>query len=206
MSLRSTAINTFLLQDSRVSVSIPWKLFFNKKCSAPNQLGHSPSKSKGILFNVGGQTGKDCLLTWPTVWNAADRRGNKPATFRSESAALTTAPQNSAQQLYDSSSPIHTLLFQDGRVTVSVPLQFSAQFSVTRPPLRQVLQQLRSLLLQKEREKRKEQMNETLVWWLYSVKLRNHCLLPCCKIHLGFNDRSKNWCNCVLPHKNSEKT
>ena len=46
-------------------------------------------KGKGILFNVGGQTGTDCLLTWadgvklPIV-------GIEPATFRSKSAAHTT--------------------------------------------------------------------------------------------------------------------
>ena len=29
---------------------------------------------KGILFNVGGQTGKDCLLTWADGVKVADRR------------------------------------------------------------------------------------------------------------------------------------
>ena len=31
-------------------------------------------KGKGILFNVGGQTGKDCLLTWADGVKVADRR------------------------------------------------------------------------------------------------------------------------------------
>ena len=31
-------------------------------------------KDKGILFNVGGQTGKDCLLAWTDGVKVADRR------------------------------------------------------------------------------------------------------------------------------------
>ena len=31
-------------------------------------------KVKGILFNVGGQTGKDCLFTWADGVKVADRR------------------------------------------------------------------------------------------------------------------------------------
>ena len=31
-------------------------------------------KGKGILFNVGGQTGKDCILTWADGVKVADRR------------------------------------------------------------------------------------------------------------------------------------
>ena len=35
---------------------------------------HWKVKGKGILFNVGGQTGKDCLLTWADGVKVADRR------------------------------------------------------------------------------------------------------------------------------------
>ena len=59
---------------------------------------HFSAKGKGILFYVGGQTGKDCLLTWADGVKVADRRDTtEPASFRSESAALTTAPRDPRQ-------------------------------------------------------------------------------------------------------------
>ena len=46
-------------------------------------------KGKGIVFNVGDQTGKDCLLTCADGVKVADRR-DRTTTFGSESAARTT--------------------------------------------------------------------------------------------------------------------
>ena len=63
-----------------------------------SQMGAQPKLYfKGILFNVGDKTGKCCLfIHGPTVWKVADRQGIEPATFCSESAAITTAPRDPA--------------------------------------------------------------------------------------------------------------
>ena len=43
--------------------------------AAPSQPAlKKGAEGKGILFNVGGQTGKDCLLTWADGVEVADRR------------------------------------------------------------------------------------------------------------------------------------
>ena len=49
----------------------------NKLFVEQRKLGHDTwlkGKGKGILFNVGGQTGKDCLFTWADGVKVADRR------------------------------------------------------------------------------------------------------------------------------------
>ena len=46
------------------------------------------------LFNVGGHTGKDCLLTWADGVKVADLSGSNPQPFAPKSAALTTAPRD----------------------------------------------------------------------------------------------------------------
>ena len=55
-----------------------WKLSKMSK-NAENRVNWSftikvKGKGKGILLNVGGQTGKDCLLTWADGVKVADRR------------------------------------------------------------------------------------------------------------------------------------
>ena len=55
---------------------------FKARCKRQYIMCHSSrvdlrvhaSKGKGILFNAGGQTGKDCLLTWADGVKVADRR------------------------------------------------------------------------------------------------------------------------------------
>ena len=62
-------------------------------------------KGKGKGSFVGGQTGKDCLITWAEVWKSPIV-GIEPATFRSESAALTTAPRDPTLSIYRQSTGI----------------------------------------------------------------------------------------------------
>ena len=49
-------------------------------------------KCRGTLFNAGDQTAKDRLLTWVDGVKSGWLPGIEPATSRSESAALSTAP------------------------------------------------------------------------------------------------------------------
>ena len=57
--------------------------------------------SKGVdLLNVGGQTGKDCLLTRAHGVKFADRRHRTRNNNRSESASLTTAPWDCTRLTY----------------------------------------------------------------------------------------------------------
>ena len=43
-------------------------------CQSWRKQNKGKGKGKDILFNVGGQTGKDCLLTWADGVKVADRR------------------------------------------------------------------------------------------------------------------------------------
>ena len=67
-------------------------LFHCPKLARPHDYGLGKGKGDGkcILFNVGGQTGKNRLLTWEDGGKVADRR-DRAANVRSESAALATS-------------------------------------------------------------------------------------------------------------------
>ena len=56
-------------------------------------LDHPVQHTKGILFNVGGQTGKDSLLTWADGVKVADRRDQtRNLSLRKRCTNHTTGP------------------------------------------------------------------------------------------------------------------
>ena len=74
-------------------------------------IAQMEDKGKGILFNVGGQTGKDCLLTWVDGVKVADRRD------RTRNLSLRKRRTNHLHQDLLSSYPEHWAESPDWFVT-----------------------------------------------------------------------------------------
>ena len=96
----------------------------------------APFCSEGVLFNVGCQKGKDCLLTWASVVKSPWSPGIEPATSCSKSAEVAVYCRLYFVSHHPSLDSLHFLQRQSlpiSTCTLSFSLQFSSRVFQIRP-------------------------------------------------------------------------